>query len=72
VNAACDDVENEVASLQGKKNQLQDNCSRLFDDNINKDAQVENWKHRYKLLMNQNEQLDKQNKTMRDLIKIWA
>jgi DNA repair exonuclease SbcCD ATPase subunit len=77
VTAACEDVENETAELQNEnsrlreeRNQYQDEAGKLLEQNIQKDYTLENWKNRYKTLMEQNAHLEKENRIIRDALKI--
>jgi DNA repair exonuclease SbcCD ATPase subunit len=77
VNAACEDVENETAELQNEvsrlreeRNQFQEEAGKLLEKNVQTDYQLENWKNRYKTLMEQNAHMEKENRAFREALKL--
>jgi hypothetical protein len=77
VNAACEDVENEtdelqqeVSRLREERNQYQEEAGKHLEQSIQKDYTLENWKNRYKILMEQNAHMEKENRAFREALKL--
>jgi chromosome segregation ATPase len=64
------EIENE--RLREERNQYKDKAGKLQEEVYQKDYTVENWKNRYKTLMEQNSHLEKENRAVREVVKLWA
>jgi predicted RNase H-like nuclease (RuvC/YqgF family) len=71
VNAACEDVENETASLREEKNQIQWEYDKLKSKEYHTSYTVENQKKRIEDLGKTLALYEKENKAMRALLQLW-
>jgi chromosome segregation ATPase len=72
LNAACEDVENEIATLREEKEKLLDQCSKLLDKQYKDDYRIENLKNRVDFFAKEAERFEKENKALRELVKLWS
>jgi chromosome segregation ATPase len=72
VNAACEDVENEISSLREEKDKLQNEYNKLVTNQYHKDYQVENQKTIIENLKKTLERYEDENKAFRALVRLWV
>jgi predicted RNase H-like nuclease (RuvC/YqgF family) len=72
VNCSCGDKQKEIDSLREEKNKLQDQCSKLLDKQYNDSYNLENMKNRVAFLADRCERWEKENKAMRELLRLWV
>jgi predicted nuclease with TOPRIM domain len=72
INAACDDIKNEVASLRKEKRQLEEKCSQMLDKQYKDDYKMENLKNRVDYFAKEAAKFEKENKVLREVIRLWV
>lgn len=66
------DDTNELSTLRKEKRKLQEECSKLLDKQYEDDYRLENMKKRVEYFVKKVEDFEKENKALRELVKLWS
>jgi septal ring factor EnvC (AmiA/AmiB activator) len=72
VNDKFAELQKELASLREKKNQLEDKCSRMLDKQYKDNYEIENLRKQGEYFAKAAEKFEKENKALREVVKLWA
>jgi hypothetical protein len=66
------ELRNELARLREEKIKLEAKCSLMLDNQYKDNYQIENLKKQGEYFAKAAEKLEKENKVLREVIKLWA
>jgi peptidoglycan hydrolase CwlO-like protein len=68
----CRDLNSDNARLREEIDKLQEQCSKLLDKQYEDDYRLENMKKRMEYFVKKVEDFEKENKALRELVKLWS
>jgi hypothetical protein len=66
------ELQSELASLKEETRRLKDKCSLMLDNQYKDNYQIENLKKQGEYFAKAAEKLEKENKVLREVVKLWA